>query len=94
MARLFQVFQGKDITGAEKVLGEILMCLLIMATRLRRRRWPAVYLGQSLPLPDLALIVKDQHPALVILVAMMTESADTLAERPTWLPDKRTHQHC
>lgn len=61
--------------------------LLIMGALLRRRRWPIAYLGQSLPLEDLATFTKDIRPNIVVLVAMTENTASTLADWPRWLPD-------
>ncbi len=63
------------------------MSLLIMATLLRRRRWPIAYLGQSMPLYDLSKFIAEIRPTLVLLVAMTEESALQLMEWPRWLPD-------
>lgn len=60
--------------------------LLIMGTLLRRQGWPVAYLGQSLPLPDLAAFVKDIKPLAVVLVAMTEEPARALREWPRWMP--------
>lgn len=61
--------------------------LLIMGALLRRRRWPVAYLGQSVPLPDLATFVRDIKPSVVVMVAMTESSATALAEWPSWLAD-------
>jgi DNA-binding transcriptional MerR regulator len=61
--------------------------LLIMGVLLRRQRWPVAYLGQSVPLPDLAAFVQETRPAAAVLVAMTEESARALVEWPRWLPD-------
>jgi DNA-binding transcriptional MerR regulator len=61
--------------------------LLIMGALLRRRRWPVAYLGQALPLADLAGFVRDLHPALVVLVAMTEASAAHLLDWPRWMPE-------
>jgi methanogenic corrinoid protein MtbC1 len=61
--------------------------LLIMGAMLRRRRWPIIYLGQAVPLPDLARITKEINPSMVILVAMTQETASYLVEWPEWLPE-------
>jgi MerR family transcriptional regulator, light-induced transcriptional regulator len=63
------------------------MGLLIMATLLRRRRWPIAYLGQSMPLRDLSRFVQEIRPKLMVLTAMSPESANSLKEWPKWLPD-------
>jgi MerR family transcriptional regulator, light-induced transcriptional regulator len=61
--------------------------LLILGALLRRRRWPIAYLGQAVPLPDLAAFVRQIAPAAVVLVAMTEAAAAALAEWPTWLPE-------
>ena len=61
--------------------------LLIMGALLRRRRWPVAYLGQAVPLPDLAGFTRDIKPSLVILIAMTENTATQLAEWPRWLPE-------
>ncbi len=61
--------------------------LLILGALLRRRRWPVAYLGQSLPLSDLAVFVKEIRPQLIVDVAMLPETAASLAEWPQWLPE-------
>jgi hypothetical protein len=66
--------------------------LLILGVLLRRKRWPVAYLGQSLPLPDLATLVRDIRPPAVVLVSMTAESAQQLAEWPRWLPDAAQHK--
>jgi len=61
--------------------------LLMLGALLRRRRWPVAYLGQAVPLPDLASFVKDTKPLAVVLVAMTENSAAELVEWPQWLPE-------
>jgi methanogenic corrinoid protein MtbC1 len=61
--------------------------LLVLGALLRRRRWPVVYLGQAVPLSDLATFVRDLHPSMVILVAMTETTASELVEWPQWLPE-------
>jgi MerR family transcriptional regulator, light-induced transcriptional regulator len=61
--------------------------LLIMGALLRRRRWPVAYLGQSVPLVDLATFVRDIKPSIVVLVAMTESSATELALWPEWMPE-------
>lgn len=61
--------------------------LLILGALLRRRGWPVAYLGQAVPLPDLASFVRDLHPQMVILVSMTELSVMELAEWPQWLPE-------
>lgn len=60
--------------------------LLILGALLRRRRWPVAYLGQAVPLADLAGFVRDIDPAVVVLVAMTEISASELVEWPEWMP--------
>lgn len=61
--------------------------LLILGALLRRRRWPVAYLGQSVPLSDLAIFVRDLKPSAVVMVAMMEKAAENLSEWPRWLPE-------
>jgi DNA-binding transcriptional MerR regulator len=61
--------------------------LLILGALLRRRRWPVVYLGQAVPLLDLANFVRDLRPGLVVAVAMTEATALELAEWPRHLPE-------
>jgi DNA-binding transcriptional MerR regulator len=61
--------------------------LLILGALLRRRRWPIAYLGQALPLQDLASLVRDLKPSMVMLVAMTENSAAEIAAWPNWLPE-------
>ncbi len=61
--------------------------LLILGALLRRRRWPVAYLGQNVPLSDLASFIREIKPNLVVLVAMMEETAGRLVEWPQWMPE-------
>lgn len=61
--------------------------LMILGTLLRRRRWPIAYLGQSIPLSDLADFVRDTDPLAVAMVAMTEEPARALLEWPEYLPE-------
>lgn len=61
--------------------------LLVLGALLRRQRWPVAYLGQSVPLPDLATFVRETKPPAVVLVAMTEETASALLEWPRWLPE-------
>lgn len=61
--------------------------LLILGAMLRRRRWPVAYLGQAMPMPDLANIVGELHPSMLVLVAMTENSAIGLSDWPQWLPE-------
>jgi DNA-binding transcriptional MerR regulator len=61
--------------------------LLMFGSLLRRRRWNVSYLGQAVPLPDLASFIQDLKPQAVVLVAMLESSASELIEWPQWLPE-------
>lgn len=61
--------------------------LLMLGVLLRRRRWPVAYLGQAVPLPDLAKFVRDIRPPVVITVAMIEKSARELHQLGKWLPE-------
>lgn len=63
--------------------------LLMLGVLLRRRRWPVAYLGQSVPLPDLAKFVRDIRPPAVVLVAMTDETGRALLDLAEWLPEIR-----
>jgi MerR family transcriptional regulator, light-induced transcriptional regulator len=60
--------------------------LLILGALLRRRRWPVAYLGQTVPLSDLASFVEEMHAPAVALVAMTEPAAAALADWPRYLP--------
>jgi DNA-binding transcriptional MerR regulator len=67
--------------------------ILILGTLLRRRQWPVVYLGQAVPLADLAVLVNEIKPKLVILVAMTENTANNICEWPRWISqDKMTQE--
>jgi hypothetical protein len=61
----------------------------MLGVLLRRRRWPVAYLGQSVPLPDLAKFVRDIRPPAVVLVAMTDETGRALLDLAEWLPEIR-----
>jgi MerR family transcriptional regulator, light-induced transcriptional regulator len=61
--------------------------LMIFGALLRRRRWPIAYLGQSIPLPDLAEFVDHTAPLAVVVVAMTQEPAAALVDWPRYLPN-------
>lgn len=61
--------------------------LLMLGVLLRRRRWPVAYLGQSLPLADLAKFAREIRPPLIVLVAMTEDTATELLTLPEWLPE-------
>ncbi len=61
--------------------------LLMLGTLLRRRRWPVAYLGQSVPLPDLAAFARELQTPAVVVVATMEPSAAALIDWPRHMPD-------
>lgn len=61
--------------------------LLMLGLMLSRRRWPIAYLGQSVPLADLADFVATTRPAAVVLVAMRDDTADALTGWPAAMPE-------
>ena len=67
--------------------------LLILGALLCRRRWPVAYLGQAVPLSDLATFVRQIGPAAVVLVAMTEAAAAALAEWPAWLFEVEQQGH-
>lgn len=66
--------------------------LLMLGTLLRQSRWPVHYLGQMLPVPELAVLVDRVQPALIVFVAMSEMSALALADWPQWLGDRMEPQ--
>ena len=67
--------------------------LLILGLLLQRLRWPVVYLGQSVDLPDLNSFVDNIKPSMIVFVAMSEDSAQALSQWPQWLSieqDKKT----
>jgi DNA-binding transcriptional MerR regulator len=61
--------------------------LLILGALLRRRRWPVAYLGQAVPLPDLAGFVRELNASMIVAIAMTENAAAELSEWPQWLPE-------
>lgn len=61
--------------------------LLVLGALLRRRRWPVAYLGQAVPLPDLAALARDMQPQMIVLVAMTESTAAELVDWPRWMPE-------
>jgi len=61
--------------------------LLMLAVLLRRLRWPVIYLGQTMPLSELAHFIHEVDVAVLVFVAMTEETAHALAEWPSWLPE-------
>jgi DNA-binding transcriptional MerR regulator len=60
--------------------------LLMFGTLLRRRRWPIAYLGQSIPLEEVATFVNQVAPAAIVMVATTEEPAAELANWPEAMP--------
>ena len=67
--------------------------LLMLGVMLRRRRWPVTYLGQALPLEDLAAFAKEARPLAITVVAMRAATAKSLIDWPRWLPDAAESGH-
>ncbi len=65
--------------------------LLMLAVLLRRQGWPVTYLGQDVPLADLALFVKQVHPQALVLVGMLEDTARRLADWPRWIKPAAGH---
>lgn len=61
--------------------------LLMIGVLLRRRRWPIAYVGQSIPLSDLAKFAEEMTPPVIVLSATRQKSAEALLEWPKWFPD-------
>jgi DNA-binding transcriptional MerR regulator len=61
--------------------------LLMIGALLRRQGRPIAYLGQAVPLPDLANFVRDIKPCLVVLVAMTEKAAASMSDWPQWLSE-------
>jgi methanogenic corrinoid protein MtbC1 len=61
--------------------------LLVLGALLRRRLRPIAYLGQSVPIEELADFVRRRRPGVVVLVAMQADTAAALAGWPDWLPE-------
>jgi MerR family transcriptional regulator, light-induced transcriptional regulator len=60
--------------------------LLILGALLRRRRWSVAYLGQSVPLKDLADFVQSMSAKMIVINAMTESTADALRDWQQWLP--------
>jgi DNA-binding transcriptional MerR regulator len=59
--------------------------LLMLGVLLRQLRWPALYLGQSLPLSDLRVLAEHVKPALIVFVAMSEAPALALSTWPLYV---------
>lgn len=67
--------------------------LLMLAVLLRRLRWPVIYLGQTMPLSEIAAFVDEVDAAVIVFVAMIEETARALADWPHWLPKAAQTNH-
>jgi MerR family transcriptional regulator, light-induced transcriptional regulator len=59
--------------------------LLMLGVLLRRRGWPVAYLGQNVPFADLVPFLEQVRPEAVVLVGMVEEAAQQLADWPKWI---------
>jgi DNA-binding transcriptional MerR regulator len=59
--------------------------LLMLGVLLRRQGWPVTYLGQDVPLADLAIFVRQVNAQALLLVGMLEEQARRLVEWPLWI---------
>jgi DNA-binding transcriptional MerR regulator len=66
--------------------------LLMLGLLLQRLRWPVVYLGQSIDLPDLISFVDNIKPSMIIFVAMAEASAQALSQWPQWLSTRQNKE--
>lgn len=93
----YRLFQWMDVAPpAYRVKPVVLACapgelhegsLLMLAVLLRRLRWPVIYLGQTVPLAELARFLESVDAAVVVFVAMTEETAHALVGWPQWLND-------
>jgi MerR family transcriptional regulator, light-induced transcriptional regulator len=60
--------------------------LLMLGALLRRRRWPVAYLGQSVPLADLASFSTELQSPAIVVVAMTEPAAEAMLDWPRYLP--------
>lgn len=61
--------------------------LLMLGALLRRQRFPVAYLGQAVPLTDLATFVREIKPSAIVVTSMTEASANGLVNWPQYLPD-------
>ena len=59
---------------------------LMFNALLRQLRWPVIYLGQAVPLADLARFAENHAHSAIVLVATMRESAMALKDLVHWFP--------
>lgn len=67
--------------------------LMIIGVLLRRRRWPIAYLGQSVPLPDVAELAKKVRAPAVVFVATLQKGAQSLIDWPQYFPHATATGH-
>lgn len=59
--------------------------LLMLGVLLSRQAWRLTYLGQNVPLADLASYIQKYAPLAVVCVAMQKEPAKAFSEWPEWV---------
>jgi MerR family transcriptional regulator, light-induced transcriptional regulator len=59
--------------------------LLMLGVLLRRQGWPVAYLGQNVPFADLSGFVQQIQPSAIVLVAMLEDAVEKLADWPKWI---------
>ena len=74
--------------GEQHEVGALMLALL-----LRRAGHNVRYLGANVPLADLAQAIKQMHPRVVALSAVLLQSALELAQLPTMLSEADLHTH-
>ena len=57
----------------------------MMGVLLRCQGWTVAYLGQNVPLADLAAFIEQDRPGAVVTVGMHEEPARQLANWPKWI---------
>lgn len=58
--------------------------LIMLGVLLRRLRWPVIYLGQTVALPDLVPFFEELKPSIVVFAAMTEDSAEVLCAWPQY----------
>ena len=67
--------------------------LLMLGVLLRRLRWPVLYLGQSMPIDDMANFVEELRPSIIVFVAMTDEPARSLLQWQQNMPTVAAKEH-
>lgn len=65
--------------------------LLIAGVLLSRMRWPVAYLGQSVPLNDIAELARNMNVPAIVFVAMTEPAAAALQKWPEYLPEAQSN---